>query len=531
MEEMTIDTAESADFPVVWDDPADAQLTWRFDPMHNPGAVTPLGFDLYLGPFVSGFGMLRATYQNYYAFYHQRPGGPPSPPSITPDSVRAGARAWREVVLPEVRGYDEYYRLTDFDAMPSSELVEELDRLVNTRVRCGQLHTMSTGPWWLGMTLLIDTCHELTGGDDLAALRLVQGHGNKSVEAGTGLWRLARLAGSAPAVRSRLGDSVAGKECLAALESEPEARPFLDDLAAFLDEFGWRSGLFEFAAPTWLEDPSVPLDQLRAYLQMPEYDPEREHERLASEREKALRDAMAPLDAEGRTRLREAVNAATEVVSILEDHNYYIDQRVGVLPRRLVLAAGRRLSSQGLIEAPEEVFYLRRAELRSALNGEEPAVAELVARHRAGMQRWSQVTPPEYIGAPPPPPAAADGASDRFWGARGLRSDRPGELKGSAASAGVARGPARVLQSLEEAGRLKPGDVLVTRTTMPPWTPLFAVACAVVAETGGVLSHAAVTAREYGLPAVLSVEGATRLIRDGQPLEVDGSNGTVRILS
>jgi pyruvate,water dikinase len=84
---------------------------------------------------------------------------------------------------------------------------------------------------------------------------------------------------------------------------------------------------------------------------------------------------------------------------------------------------------------------------------------------------------------------------------------------------------------LNEAHRFKPGDVLVTRTTMPPWTPLFAVASAVVTETGGILSHAAVTAREYGLPAVLCVENATRSIQDGQPLEVDGSNGIVRILN
>jgi phosphoenolpyruvate synthase/pyruvate phosphate dikinase len=84
---------------------------------------------------------------------------------------------------------------------------------------------------------------------------------------------------------------------------------------------------------------------------------------------------------------------------------------------------------------------------------------------------------------------------------------------------------------LNEANRFQPGDVLVTRTTMPPWTPLFAVASAVITETGGILCHAAVTAREYGLPAVLCVENATRLIKDGQPVEVDGSNGTVRILS
>src|SRR5439155_23659728 len=110
-------------------------------------------------------------------------------------------------------------------------------------------------------------------------------------------------------------------------------------------------------------------------------------------------------------------------------------------------------------------------------------------------------------------------------------SDRRDEVRGNAAAAGVATGPARVIATLDEAHRLKPGDILVTGTTMPPWTPLFAIASAVVTETGGILSHAAVTAREYRLPAVLSVADATRLIRDGQALEVDGGTGVVRILS
>jgi pyruvate,water dikinase len=144
------------------------------------------------------------------------------------------------------------------------------------------------------------------------------------------------------------------------------------------------------------------------------------------------------------------------------------------------------------------------------------------------MERWSRITPPESIGAPPPD---VEEPTNRYWGGGTLRSDRPGELKGHAASAGVARGVARVIPSLDQGPRLKRGDVLVTRTTMPPWTPLFAIAGAIVTETGGVLSHAAVTAREYRLPAVLSVQDATRLIRDGQAVEVDGSNGIVRILT
>jgi len=529
---LTTETETTA-FPVHWDDLADAELTWRFDPMHNPEVTTPLGFDLYMEPFIRGFGMLRLCQQNYYIYVHQASMPPSASNKVPVEAIHAGARRWRDEIIPEVRGFDDHYRLTDFDAMTTEELVVELDRLLDVRLRCGQLHSMAMLPWWMGMMNLIETVRELTDGDDFAAVRLVQGHGSKSVEAGEALWRLSRLAASVPGVRDRLlaMDSEATKEQLEALETEPSAGPFLEAFAAFLDEFGWRSGMYEFAAPTWNEDPAAPLSQLRAFLQMPDYDFRHEQGRLAAEREDALRAALSRLDSEKAVVLQAAVTGAADVVSILEDHNHYIDQRVGVLPRRLVLAAGRRLVDMSTLSAPEDVFYLRRTELRAALNGEANDLHDLVRDRKAEMEGWSKITPPVTIGAPPQEVSPGSGEPDRFWGTHGLRSERADELRGNGASAGVARGPARVLASLNEAHRFKPGDVLVTRTTMPPWTPLFAVASAVVTETGGILSHAAVTAREYGLPAVLCVENATRSIQDGQPLEVDGSKGIVRILS
>jgi pyruvate,water dikinase len=523
---------KATEFPLEWDNPTDAALTWRFDPMHNPDVATPLSFDVYMEPLIRGFGFLRLCQQNYYIYVHALVMGPRVSGPVPVEAIHAGGRRWREEIIPEIRGFDDYYRLTDFDAMSDEQLASELDRLVEVRVRCGELHSMATMPWWMGMMNLIETVKDVTGGDDLAALRLIQGHGNKSVEAGEGLWKLSRLAASIPQVAetlTTLKDAPADKQ-LAALNEISAAQPFLEQFGAFLDEFGWRSGLFEFSAPTWIEDPATPLDQIRAFLAMPEYDFPAEQRKQAEEREAYVRETMASLEPDKRERLQSAIDAAVDVGSILEDHNYYIDQRVGVLPRRLVLAVGRRLVSGGTLSRTEDVFYLRHAEVRVALLGEANGVAELVERRREEMARWARFSPPEMVGAPPPE-APADAPPDRFWGTRNLRSDRPNELKGNAASAGVARGPARVLATLDEARRFQPGDVLVTRTTMPPWTPLFAVASAVITETGGILSHAAVTAREYGLPAVLCVENATRLIKDGQPLEVDGSNGTVRILS
>jgi pyruvate,water dikinase len=116
-----------------------------------------------------------------------------------------------------------------------------------------------------------------------------------------------------------------------------------------------------------------------------------------------------------------------------------------------------------------------------------------------------------------------------FWGAPPRPATDPDVLAGNAGSPGVARGPARVIRSITEAVKLQPGDVLVAETTAPPWTPLFALAAAVVTDTGGILSHCAIVAREYAIPAVVGTGLATTTIQDGQLVEVDGNAGLVRL--
>jgi pyruvate,water dikinase len=159
----------------------------------------------------------------------------------------------------------------------------------------------------------------------------------------------------------------------------------------------------------------------------------------------------------------------------------------------------------------------------------------LVAERQAEMARFSQVTPPPKLGTMPPFEMTGGGAVMRAMSKGELGTPNTGPrqadaVKGVAGSAGVVRGPARLLHSLAEAGKLRRGEVLVTRTTLPPWTPLFATAAAVVTDTGGVLCHAAVVAREYHIPAVVGTDYATSTFQDGQLLEVDGNTGTVRVV-
>jgi pyruvate,water dikinase len=184
------------------------------------------------------------------------------------------------------------------------------------------------------------------------------------------------------------------------------------------------------------------------------------------------------------------------------------------------------------------VFLLQVPDLGWALDGASAdAVRERTRSGREEMDRFADIEPPAMLGVRTPPPAVPNYGPlhHNFSGEAGtVEDDASGDvgavLRGAAGSSGRVRAVARIVRTLAQADRLAAGDVLVAPTTAPPWTPLFAVASAVVTDTGGVLSHCAIVAREYGIPAVVGARGATTTLRDGDLVEVDGDAGTVRVV-
>ena len=208
-------------------------------------------------------------------------------------------------------------------------------------------------------------------------------------------------------------------------------------------------------------------------------------------------------------------------------------QRVLALLRATYLEAGRRLARAGGIERAEDVFYLTRPEL----TGPPADHSSRVTQRRELRERRKRLAPPPFI------PALSDPAWDRdptlkivssIMGKTVLRrglQERHGKrvLVGTPGSPGRARGTARRIAGPEDFPRFQPGDVLVAHATTPLWTPLFNIACAAVTEVGGNFSHAAIVAREFGIPLVNGALDATRDIADGTPILVDGSAGVVEL--
>jgi pyruvate,water dikinase len=228
--------------------------------------------------------------------------------------------------------------------------------------------------------------------------------------------------------------------------------------------------------------------------------------------------AVGPLE---RMRLRRMLRALARKVVLREELRSEIMIDNGEV-REELLELGRRLASRGRLDAADEVFHLELAELEQAVADPAYDARAAVGRELARRAAWRRVEVPNRFTS-----EEVDGMP-----ARGLRvADVAGPLMGTAVSPGAAEGRVAVLRSPDEAERMPTGAVLVAPATDPGWTPLFARASAVVVEIGGLFSHAATVAREYGLPAVANIEGATDLLHDGDVVRVDGSRGVVEVVS
>jgi len=334
---------------------------------------------------------------------------------------------------------------------------------------------------------------------------LLSGADTKTLEANRALDALAADVRSNP----RLVEMFAGHQADTlwnALEADAEGQNWLGVLRSVLERYGHREAAIATAAlPTWRDDPTIVLGIVKGLALQPsrttETRPPWQTARAAVLRSPLLR--LPPL----KTAFDALLTQARYLLQIREDTHFYATLPLPLV-RRIVLELGRRLVAQGALERPEDVFHLKLRELERA---DDVPVRSTVERRRARRAALEATPLVEFDGQR----AQAGEADDAVL------------LRGVGGSPGVADGPARVIRNGSEFGKLLPGDVLVAPYTNPGWTPLFQHAAAVVADTGGAASHAAIVAREYGIPAVMATVDGTRRLVDGQRVRVDGTRGLV----
>jgi phosphohistidine swiveling domain-containing protein len=444
---------------------------------------------------------------------------------------------WDEEYLPEIKRHLRHWEAVEPAAQTLPELIDTLGESVNRTRRLYEIHFMIWFPFMSAISLF-DDCYrdELGGVSDFDAYRLLQGFKNKTVESGLAIWQLSRQALQLGSVRMVLEQEPANA-VVAALRMTPEGRRFLGLLNEYLDVWGQRGDRWGWSFPSWIEDPTPVIKTLKDYVRQPDRDLDGELAAQAEEREQyvaAARKRMRSRPPNIRQRFEFLLQAAQKAIVLTEDHSHWIDFRCMYHLHRISLEVGRRLSAASVVDRPDDVFLLTLQELRETASraAGTDRRAQIAARHTE-MEYFRSVPVPPTLGAPPsetPPTDPVNAALFKFFGAPPPTPADRAVIHGNRGAPGKATGPARVIRSLAGATKLQPRDILVVETTAPPWTPLFATAAAVVSDTGGILSHCAVVAREYGIPAVVGTGAATARIHDGQRIEVDGDAGIVRLL-
>ena len=550
----TAATKVSQDFPIRWEHPADEEASWFADVMHNPLPITPLNATLFQPAFSEGASRamarlslpiegIRTVVQNGYVYLGRSIAmGTPAElearfaegQRITMELAPTVLRDWRETFEPQVLEHCKRILAFDYDGSSTQEIAQFVTSLRANLVDVWDIHMRVNIPPMSAVFGLEEIVNGALGEDAVAQSRLLlQGFDNKSVEMGRALWTLSRWVRSDDTLKTAvLAARVRGGAV--ELGDTPQGPAFQERWTAFLDVYGWRSDrFFEIGHPSWYEDPSTPLTQLKGYIGREDaQDPFAGHARQAAERERLTDEFAARLPAELQPIFRGILQGARNYVPIAEDHNFTIDQKFTAVCRSAVLRLGRKLTADGALRDPEDVFYLTFDEICAIADGAPAANLDASAQQRRREHsRQASLQAPPMIGTPPPADAPVDPLAAKFFGVGLIPSDDAHVVTGHACSSGVVTGEAKVVLTLDEADKINPGDVLVCRMTMPAWTPLFGVVAAVVADSGGPLSHCAIVAREYLIPCVAGTQNGTAVIKDGMLVRVDGGTGIVTILS
>ncbi|MFD9004056.1 rifamycin-inactivating phosphotransferase [Streptomyces sp. NPDC059582] len=401
------------------------------------------------------------------------------------------------------------------------EAFEEHKRVLSDPLSMQAIMAGMEATWWLN-----DSLREWLGEKNAADTLTLSAPDNITSEMGLELLDVADVIRPRPEVVAFLqgveyGEDGAFLDELAKLAGGTEAR---DAIETYLDRYGMRCvGEIDITRPRWRERPTtlvpVILDNVR------NFEPGAAERRFEQGRQKARKkeqDVLSRLRAlpDGERKADETKRMIDRVRTFIGYREY---PKYGIISRYLVykqalLAEAERLVRAGVLPEREDAFYLTFQELHDVVRSHR-VDDQLIQQRKDAFRSYHALTPPRVL--------TSDG--EAVTGAY-RRDDVPtGALVGLPVSAGTIEGRARVILDLAEAD-LEAGDILVTTFTDPSWSPLFVAVAGLVTEVGGLMTHGAVIAREYGLPAVVGVEHATRLIRDGQRIRVHGTDGYVEIL-
>lgn len=358
---------------------------------------------------------------------------------------------------------------------------------------------------------------------------LLTGKMNKSLETDQQLSRLA-LTVKRDVELTEIFQEECTETLLKKLEENKAGESFMTQLDTFLKQYGYRSVVsHDFIGETWLENPLHALSIIQGYVKG-SYDFNEHFEQTVKKREKNYKELLMQVeDSQHKEEFKKYYQWALDASVIRDDHHFYIDAMLDAKARLFLLKLGHLLVNHQVFLMKEDIFFLYLDELESLLENPVDMTKLIEKRKKEHVEHEQTSNLPRYFGTPEPTQLKE---AEKYMGAiEENDANSENSIKGLASSSGTYTGKVKVISTTKEFYKLEKGDVLVCKTTTPLWTTLFQTAGAVITDAGGILSHSAIIAREYEIPAVVGTKISTNKLKDGDMVTVDGTNGIVTLLT
>ena len=564
-------------FPVEWTSETEKLLFWVYDDLHCPKPLSPMyedigGWWLSCDHMFRRFGTPFATdwiYKNINGYlytaaipaeaglvvdtqeYNYRT-NPVVPEARDADYAgRIGAYLgavlpiygnnfvtwWRERFVPEMERNFAYIEgmLDRKDQLSLADVAVLLEDAIDMHDRHWKIHWMLNFAQ-LSATLNLRAVMEKTHGklNEVLLGRLQNSANDRNWDKIRALWEMKEEV-KADAELAGIFAAPTAPEIVPALQASERGRRFIDQrIVPYQKEFGWHAvWSHEFVFPSFREDMN-PVIQLVRDQYASDYDYPSKIASLKADIDAAAEEILQGLEGKALEEMRAANEINLKMAPLTPDHHFYIDQGANAHVRLVLIALGEKLVEMGVLDAPDDVIMFRYNELRAFI-GDPTAVdgRAIVAAARAKRAAAAAVQPLDWVGTVTATQLAFPylnlwGFPDKFYRSK---EKEHGKVTGIAGSPGVVEGIARVVSSEAEFDSLQVGEILVCQMTNPAWQVLYGKIIAVVTDAGGTVSHPAVLAREYGIPAVVGTSTATWSIKTGDRIRVDGNAGVVEILS
>ncbi len=564
------------EFPIEWTSETEKALFWVYDDLHCPKPLSPMyedigGWWLSCDHMFRRFGTPFATdwiYKNINGYlytaaipaeagivvetqeYNYRT-NPIVPEGSDADyAAKIGAYLgavlpvyghnfefwWRTRFVPEMTRNFEYIEgmLDKKDELSLADLAVLLEDAIDMHDRHWKIHWMLNFAQ-LSATLNLRAVMEKTHGkiDEVLLGRLQNSANDRNWDKIRSLWEMKEEVKGDPEL-SRAFQGLTAADIIPVLQSSERGRRFIEErVVPYQKEFGWHAvWSHEFVFPSFREQ-MEPVIQLVRDQYSSDYDYESKVAALRADIDAAAREILEGLEGEALEEMRAANEINLKMAPLTPDHHFYIDQGANAHVRLVLIAIGEKLVGMGVLDQPDDVIFFRYNHLREFIGNPTGMDGRAIAG--AARQKWleaNKVVPKDWVGTVTQTQLAFPylnlwGFPDKFYRST---EEEFGKVKGIAGSPGVVEGIARVVSSVDEFDSLQVGEILVCQMTNPAWQVLYGKIIAVVTDAGGTVSHPAVLAREYGIPAVVGTSSGTFRIKTGDRLRVDGSTGVVEIL-